>query len=123
MGVNLSEIFIDPYTYIEGDRINTYEHGLEDTDIDGWNVHSWGLLNWTAEIIHDEDFADLDAAVAYAKAISRQFDAQIAGMRQWEAITQGIPISSRHRRPKRLPSDRGCALIVSDTKARSSPAT
>lgn len=127
MTVKLSEIFIDPFTYIDGDRINTYAYGLEDTDADGWNVHSWGLFNWTAEIIHDEDFADLDAAVSYAKAISRQFDAQIVGLRQREAITpfdrQGIPASSRHRRPKRLPNDRRCALIVNGLGARSSPAT
>lgn len=81
MDIKLSQIFIEPFTIDnDNERFNTYEHGLDDSDIDGWNVHSWGLFNCNAEIIHDKDFDDLGAAISYAKTISRQFNAEIAGM-------------------------------------------
>lgn len=81
MDINLSQIFIQPFTInYEYDHFNTYEYGLDDGDVDGWNVQSWGLFNCNAEIIHDKYFHDLEAAISYAKTISRQFNAEIVGM-------------------------------------------
>ena len=73
-----SQIFIYPFTLsTHGQRFNTFEYGLDDTDFHGWNVQAFGLLNGTACVIDDGDFTDLNAAYAYAHDLSQQYQIPI----------------------------------------------
>ena len=78
MQILASQIFIYPFTLSPmGNRFNTYQHGLDDSDVDGWNVQAFGLVNGTAGILDDEDFKDRDSAFAYAQELSRQYQITI----------------------------------------------
>lgn len=74
MNIRPSKIFMNPFTLLpDGDRFDTYEYGLDDSSVDGWNVQASGLINGTAGILDDEDFADIDSAHIYAQNLSRKY--------------------------------------------------
>ena len=78
MQILASQIFIHPFTLsAHGGRFNTYQYGLDDSDVSGWNVQAFGLVNGTAGILDDEDFKDRDSAFAYAQELSRQYQITI----------------------------------------------
>jgi hypothetical protein len=65
-----SEVYIYPYiTLHKTGRHDAYEYGADDSSCEGWNVQTFGLINGTAGMIDDDDFADKDVAFAYAQAL------------------------------------------------------
>jgi hypothetical protein len=74
MQILASQIFVYPFTLSSrGHRFNTYEQGLDDSDVNGWNVQVFGLIDGTAGILDDGDFPDFNAAHAYALELSHQY--------------------------------------------------
>ena len=74
MQILASQIFVHPFTLSSrGHRFNTYEQGLDDFDVNGWNVQVFGLIDGTAGIIDDGDFPNFNAAHAYALELSHQY--------------------------------------------------
>ena len=73
-----NQIFIYPFTLSpQGERFNTFEYGLDDSDVHGWNVRVWGLIDGTYGILDDGDFIDIDAAYAHAQELSELYQVPI----------------------------------------------
>lgn len=76
--IEVHEVAIHPFTVDqEGDMFNTYDEGLEESDIDGWNVHSFGTVNGKASIIDEEDFETLEEAMEFAEELAEKYDVGI----------------------------------------------
>lgn len=91
-----SQIFIYPFTLtLRGQRINTFEYGLDDSDVDGWNVQAFGLINGTAGILDDGDFADINAAYAFAQELAVQYQIPIDCMDDRSAIVADHHLPTR----------------------------
>lgn len=73
-----SQIFIKPFTLSpQGERFNTYEYDRNDSEINGWNVQVFGLIDGTATILDDGDFPDINAAFAHALELSHRYQIPI----------------------------------------------